>query len=212
MTRPKMIWVVTEGQTDEEFYKRIIQEIRKNNGNVRFSVDKIKHTCAKGIGRFEKKIPNVFKKEILRAYPEHDKVVFLCYDRDVFEFASKPPIDRKRLERTLKTAGASKVFHIKADKTIEDVFMKDPDGVKNYLGLNRNYRINTSLNGLDMIKKMFRDSNRTYFKGERTEGLIEALDLTRIMSKTCLEIRDLCHELGLICDGTKCKRIIEERR
>jgi hypothetical protein len=212
MTRPKMIWVVTEGQTDEEYYKQIIREIRKNNDNVPFSVDKIKHTCAKGIGRFEKKIPNVFKKDIIKAFPEHDKVVFLCYDQDVFQFASKPPVDRKRLESTLKECGASKVYHIRADKTIEDVFMKDPEGIKNHLRLSQNYRINTSLSGLDMIKKMFKDANRTYFKGEKTEGLIEALDLTRIMLETCPDLRNLCRELGVKCDGKRCRKIIEKRQ
>ena len=43
---------------------------------------------------------------------------------------------------------------------------------------------------------MFKDANRTYFKGERVSGFIDKLDMELIASKISLTIKELCEILG----------------
>jgi len=204
MAKGKVIWIVTEGETDQEFYKKIIAQIRQNFNGKPFAVDKLKFYCAKGIGNFSKKIPKTFENDIVSKYPEEEKIIFLCYDVDVFDYAAKPPIDRKKVVKDLKRLGAKKIYHIKADKTIEDFFLIDEQGITDFLRLGKKYKVKKGLKGLELLKRMFKDANKTYFKGEKTEGLIEALDLKLIMANICVQLSQLCKELGYPCDKAKC--------
>jgi hypothetical protein len=206
MQKGKVVWIVTEGETDLEFYKQIVAQLRSNFNNAPFGVDSLSFYCAKGIGNFARKISNTFKNKIAKDYPNHEKIVFLCYDVDVFDYSMKPPIDRKNVIKLLKTLGAKKVYQLKADKTIEDFFIMDIDGIKNFLGLGKKYNPKQNKNGLETIKKMFKDANRTYFKGEKIEGLVSSLDLNLVMSQICEQLSSLCQEIGYNCNKDKCKR------
>ncbi|MDD4156512.1 MAG: hypothetical protein PHY08_08075 [Candidatus Cloacimonetes bacterium] len=204
MSKGKHVWIVTEGETDEEFYKKVVGQLRQNFDGQQFKVDKLDYYCAKGIGNFAKKIPNTYKNKIVSKYPEQDKIVFLCYDTDVFDFSLKPPINKNKLAKDLKALGAKKIYHIKADKTIEDFFLVDSTGIINFLRLGKKYKVNKSHKGLDLLKKMYKDANKTYFKGEKTEGLIDALNLNLIMGSICKQLSNLCKELGYDCDKGLC--------
>lgn len=55
MNKKRILVIYTEGETDEEFYKKIIDEIKKINDNLNFNFNKIKFICSKSIGRMHKK-------------------------------------------------------------------------------------------------------------------------------------------------------------
>lgn len=209
MSKQRLLVIVTEGPTDEEFYRKVLSEIKQNNDGVKFSFDSIKFICAYGICNFARKIPSKFKREFANdEFLDYEKVVCLCYDLDVFNYAQKPPIDRAKLEDELLNAGANKVIHIRADRTIEDFFLKDIEGIKNYLGLSKKYKL-PKKSGLELLKQMFKDSKKTYFKGERVRGFVDALNISLILSKICGQISALCYELSYECPGNKCKRNVE---
>lgn len=204
MNKKRILVVYAEGETDEEFYKKIIDEIKKINDNLNFNFNKIKFICSKSIGRMHKKMLGKFKSDICCSkYNDYEKVVCFCYDYDVFEFNQNPPIDRAKMKKDFKNAGADKLIEIIADKTIEGFFLYDIDGIKNYLNLGKSYKVSFKNNGLETIKKMFEDANRVYFKGERVEGLVKSLNKKFILSNICSQIHILCKELGYKCNSRK---------
>lgn len=206
MIRKRILTIITEGETDEEFYKKIISEIKKINDNQKFDFTEIKHICSKSITKMHKKMLCKFKSEVcIPKYYDYEKVVCFCYDNDVFEFNQNPPINRKKMKSDFEILGA-KVIEIIAKNTIEDFFLYDIDGVKKYLKLPNNYKISKKSNGLETIRKMFKDADRTYFKGDKVEGLVESLNKKLILSKICPQINELCKELGYKCSCDKCKK------
>ncbi len=198
----KCVVIYVEGPTDEEFYNKLKENIKNKISDKRFKVDALKVVCIKGIGKYSSKLLCKFKCEIVDKYSDYDKIVFLCYDNDVFEYGVYPPIDRKKLEEDLYTAGATNVFHIAADRTIEDYFMIDEQGVLQYLKLKSNTKIKGS-NGLEKINNLFKSANRTYQKGSMVSGLVDSLNIDLICSKICSQLSTLCTLLGLEC-SLKC--------
>lgn len=206
MNRKRLLVIATEGETDAEFYKKVLSTIKLNNDRINFNFDKIDYICAQGISGFAKKIPNKFKNKFATVeFANYEKIVCLCYDLDVFSLEQKPPVDRDKLENDLKAIGVDQVIHIKADKTIEDFFLIDIEGIKRFLRLPRRYKL-PNKSGLELLKQMFKDASKTYFKGERVSGLVDALDICLILTKICKQLSVLCNELGYKCSGDKCKR------
>ena len=131
----KIIILYVEGETDEEFYSRLKDYLRDKSINNYI----IKVVCVKSNTKFSNKLLNKFKKEIVCKYPGEEKIVYLCYDGDVFEFGKRPPFDAKKIEKELIAAGAKKAFSIVAKRTIEDYIMIDEEGVKKFLKLSKKF-------------------------------------------------------------------------
>ena len=105
MSKKRILVIITEGETDEEFYKKIIDEIKKVNGNKIFDFSEIKHICSKSITKMHKKMLGKFKNEVCCSkYNDYEKVVCFCYDNDVFEFNQNPPINRPKMKKEFLAA------------------------------------------------------------------------------------------------------------
>lgn len=202
--KKKRIILYVEGPTEEEFYNRLKDNIRNKIPDKKFKVDGLDIFCVKGIANFSNKLLAKFKKEIIENYPNDEIIVFLCYDNDVFEYGVYPPVNRKKLEKDLYAAGADRVFHLVAKRTIEDWFMFDVQGILKYLRLNKKTKVNGQ-NGLDKINYLFKCANRVYQKGSNVEGLIKNLNINKICLHICPEISDLCIEVGIVCSKS-CKK------
>ncbi|MDR1697855.1 MAG: hypothetical protein LBR37_02950 [Erysipelotrichaceae bacterium] len=179
----RLLIFITEGETDQEFYQALIDAEKAKRKVTKFRFDKIRHECAYGIGRLQKKIPNKIKRLYLDD-PQYDgffKVAVLAYDKDVF-YASNPPLDREQLIDDLKGMGINLVITIEADKTIEDFFVIDFEGIKKFLRKPKHYK-RPQGTGLMILKKMFKESGRVYLKGKKVEGLISSLDIKHISEK-----------------------------
>lgn len=201
----KCVVIYTEGETDEEFYNMVLDTIKLKLPDKKFNADVIEKSCIKGIAKFQKKLVNKFAKEIVKKYgKDHDITVFLCYDTDVFEFGVQPPVDRNALEKDLRNAGAKEVVHIKANRTIEDFFMYDLDGIIDFLNIKKPKRITGSA-GLQKLEFLFSKANKIYQKGYKCQGFIASLDMQLIFSHICSEIKPLCIELGLPENCSNCK-------
>ena len=207
----KCIVIYTEGETDEEFYDSVLSTIRNKLPDKKFKVDILKKNCITGIAKFQKKLVNKFIKEISNIYyKDYEIIVFLCYDTDVFEFGVHPPVDRKKLENDLKNAGATKVIHIKAQKSIEDFFMYYLDGIVNFLKIKKPKNLRGTT-GLEKLEKLFSKANRIYQKGHRCSGFISSLDMNIIFPNICKEIKPLCVELGLNENCSSCKKDVSKK-
>lgn len=122
----------------------------------------------------------------------------LCLDHDVFERGKKPPIDKSAIRKALIEKGAKSVIYIEAVHSIEDWFLDDFDGVISFLSLPRNTRKPSGV-GQKILEELYRKKNDIYSKGIKSEGLIKALDVSKIMSMHCRELQPLCKAAGFDC-------------
>ena len=93
MAKKKCIIIFTEGETEIEFYDYLIEKVKEKNVIKKFNADKIIKKTLKGISKFDKKLINKFRFDILPKYIDYEIIIFLCYDTDVFEDCQKPVVD-----------------------------------------------------------------------------------------------------------------------
>lgn len=184
---PYFVVVFVEGATEVVFYQALIYYLSK----IRVSkISNYKIINAKGIGRFESKVPAKFKNEIVPKHQDCKIAVCCCYDTDVFKFKSKPPINWDRVIRKLKENGASDVKLVKAKKMIEDWFLKDLDGLCTFLKIKKPRKINGS-NGNQKMIALFKRSGKVYQKGTYCYKFIENLNLELIYNRVKTELIQL---------------------
>ena len=159
--KKKGIIFFVEGDTEVEFYKKMIQYLHGKKG--RFNIEKILTENIKGITNYKSKINRIFNKRTIVEYPNHEFTVFLCYDTDVFEYEQHPKIDWKEIEKDLKANGAVRVIH--------------------------NTTKVTGKSGQEKIKKLFKKANKAYIKGQKCEGFIECLDMKVILKSVPDELK-----------------------
>lgn len=183
--RKKGVIFFVEGDTEIEFYRKLVKHIHDKIG--KFNVDKILFENIKGITNYKNKIIRIFSKRTITEYPNYDFFVFLCYDTDVFEFEQHPKINWHEVEKILNKNGAKKVIQIKAKKSIEDWFLCDTESIIRFLKLPSNTKVN-GRNGQEKIKNLFKKANKLYIKGQKCEGLIECLNIEKILEKLSNEL------------------------
>ena len=175
----KCIILFVEGQTEVEFYNKIISYIKEQLPNKKFNA-KIDCINIEGVCGFKKEALKKFKKEIQIKYKNHKFIIFCCLDSDVFEGSQQPPINLNKIQKDLKTNGADEVFIIQAVHTIEDWFLLDSESILLFLKLKPTTNINGK-NGLEKIKNIYKKANKTYLKGGNTKGFIEKLNINKII-------------------------------
>lgn len=184
-----------EGYTEIEFIKALVQCLQQKSTESRRNL-KIEYKNAKGIGNYQQKVLRVFKNKIFRENPNITFDVVFCYDTDVFEYSRKPPVDWRTLETELMKEGAHKVVHIRAKYSIEDWFLKDYNGVLEFLRLPKK----TSLpdgRGLKKLQSLFKKVNRVYLKGSKVDGFIQKLDMDKIVASLEQELAPLIELLNI---------------
>lgn len=196
----KCVVIFVEGETEVYFYKKLIQHLRAKLAEKQLNM-KVKFCNLKGIGNYKKRAVRIFNNGIKNKEPELDYVVALCYDTDVFEFSAKPKVVWSDVAKELRSNGVNKVVYVKAKKSIEDWFLCDKAGIFRYLKLSADTPIQTG-KGADTLKKIFKDGGKVYIKGSSTPAtkFIDVLDFNIIEQSICIELRDLCRELGMKCD------------
>lgn len=185
----KYVIIFVEGETEEELYKNhIIPEIRNKLPNKKLECE-VRVFNVRGVGGFKKDSLMKFKR-IMQMNPNKEFIVVLCYDIDIFEFASVPPIDWNNVQSKMENFGASKVIQVKARKSIEDWLLYDLEGICNWLRIKVPNKL-TGNNGYDKIQKIFKKGNKIYIKGKKVSGLLERLDLSKILEKANSELEPL---------------------
>ena len=200
-----LVVIFIEGDTEVEFYQKMVTHIRGKMGGRLFVKTAVRNL--KGINNFQNKAQRTFEKKIKVEYPPADYFykVLLCYDTDVFRFAKKPPVDWDQVERMLYVSGATEVYHIKANASIEDWFLYDLEGIRKFLQAPKNDKIE-GYKGQAGLERLFVKYNKTYIKGSKCSGLVDKLNMNIIFPKVCGEIREFCMALGMRCDDDKlCK-------
>lgn len=192
----KCLIIFVEGATEIEFYKKVVANARIKNGNKKFDTN-IEYRNVNGIGGFKDIVLRKFIKEIK---PKYDKTckftIVLCSDTDVFELEKKPPIIWKDVISNLEDNGADKVVMIRAKKSIEDWFLLDYENILSFLRLRKDTKISGS-NGYEKLKKLYKKANKIYYKGMKSNNMIDKLDLDKILINVYDELAPLYKELGV---------------
>lgn len=200
MSPDTVIVLFVEGDTENEFYKALIQFLRSINDD-KFNCF-IEYQVLKGIGNFCSKAERILKKDLMRRpkYRNLSFKVLLCYDTDVFERnENRMRINWHAVEKTMHEIGVSNVFHIKATSSIEDWFLADPNGIKSFLNITKSADI-SKYKGLKGLKRLFSEHGKRYAKGVKCEGLVSSLDINRILRSYCHQIHTLCKILNIPCN------------
>lgn len=140
----------------------------------------IEYKSIKGIGGFKNEALRKFVRDIKQKYTK-DCIftIALCRDTDVFEFSSKPPVRWNEVEKELLQNGATKVIHVEAKHCIEDWFLYDADGIISSLRLNKKTKV-SGKSGYDKLQRLYKQANKVYYKGIKSNGMIERLDIDKI--------------------------------
>jgi hypothetical protein len=212
--KKNLLIFVTEEPTSEDFYRRLLREIRRRNENRPSRFSKIDFMSASGISRFDNKLVSKFQQQYCSGrYATYEKTVCLCYDKEAFDhFSIHPRIDWNFIKTRMRALGVSTIIEIKADKMIEDYFLYDLEGIKRFLLLDENYSIPPGVHSLEALETLYRKANHIYVKGEKAEGLVLALDYRKIMSFICSDISPLCDALGYHCKRDKCRALTTDSK
>ena len=200
----KGIVIFIEGDTEAEFYRKLLDELHSIAPDQRFQVDKLIIRNLKGIGNYKSRVKRVFEKEIMAKNSSMSFTVVLCYDTDVFDYSANPPVVWSEVEQELKKLGAVKIIHIKAKRTIEDWFLFDKVGILQYLGLPVDTHV-PQTGGGNTLKSLFKKAGRVYVKGSSSKGFIDSLDIKFIMGSVCYELKSMCKALGIKCKNDNCR-------
>lgn len=191
----KCLVLFVEGETEVEFYKHIVANARKLHPRGMFDTN-IEFKCVKGIGGFKNDVTRKFAKDIKTKYKSDCAfTVVLCRDTDVFEFSPKPPVRWNDVERALLESGAAKVIHVEARHCIEDWFLYDTDGIISFLRLNKNTKV-SGKSGYEKIQRLYKQANKVYYKGIKSNGMIERLDIEKIAAA----VKDQLYPLYMALD------------
>lgn len=168
----KIIIIFVEGDTDEEFYKRLISIIKNkcNNDFRQFNISKINIINLEGIGNAQSKAIRLFDRLKRDTKIKADYYVFFSYDTDVFKYDRKPAVNWNSVKKAFKRK-CKKVYLIAAEEAIEDWFLFDIEGICDFLKLDKKYR-NRSYKGIKDLEKLFDAGNKIYTKGHITKNLL----------------------------------------
>lgn len=202
----KVVVIFIEGETEVEFYKEIVKIIRKHNNDHLNCIVETKNVS--GIGNYKTKVTRIFEKDIKKKYANrnHSFHVVLCHDHDVFKLAKKPPIDWASVRKDLIAKGANRVSLVAAKDCIEDWFLYDEAGLLAFLGLKADTPIPRKGSGTETLEALFKKKNRLYVKGTKSADLVATLNVGKILSHICEEIKPLCKALGLSCKDNLCSQ------
>lgn len=196
----KCLVLFVEGDTEVEFYKQVIANARKLHPAGKFDTY-IEYRSVGGVGGFKNIALRKFIKQVKTKYDNDcEFTVVLCSDTDVFEFASKPPIKWNEVKKELEANGAKKVIHVQAEKSIEDWFLYDLEGILKFLRLAKNTKV-SGKNGYDKLQRLYKQANKIYYKGIKSNGMIAHLDIDKIADEVKDQLNPLYKVLGV--DKTK---------
>lgn len=196
----KCLVLFVEGDTEVEFYKQVIANARKLHPAGKFDTY-IEYRSVGGVGGFKNIALRKFIKQVKTKYDNDcEFTVVLCSDTDVFEFASKPPIKWNEVKKELEANGAKKVIHVRAKRSIEDWFLHDLEGILKFLRLAKNTKV-SGKNGYDKLQRLYKQANKIYIKGNKSNGMIAHLDIDKIADEVKDQLNPLYKVLGV--DKTK---------
>lgn len=207
---------IVEGVTEKVFYLEYVSQLCAAQGFVLEKDNTSSEDCYLIVSPRDTKVAMMvsvnsvsqmtnsatwFHRACIEGYPAINWTVFLCYDTDEYnqDITKFHEGDWARLRRSIESS-ANKVVDMAAEADIEDIILCDLVSVLAFLGLPADTVVPLGNKGKTKLKKLYRmvASNSAYHSGERSRGLIAALNMQtiRAIAPIPLEEIDKALEIG----------------
>ena len=198
LMNPSHVLIFVEGDTDEVFFKALIDYYASVSSNKLLPYD----VCnLKGVTRYSSKLLAKLKNEYLpTAKAGSYKINTVCcsYDTDVFEFKQPQIVKWDAIGKSVKRMGIDEFIRVGVKSSIEDWILDDMYGVCNFLRLKQVPPSLKGMNGYQKLQDLYNKARKTYKKGYETKELINALDMSIIRNKRIDVLVPLEEALGVV--------------
>lgn len=198
LMNPSHVLIFVEGDTDEVFFKALIDYYASVSSNKLLPYE----VCnLKGVTRFSSKLLAKLKNEYLptaKLGSYKIKTVCCSYDTDVFEVKQPKIVKWDDIGKSVKRMGIDEFIRVGVKSSIEDWILNDIHGICNFLRLKQ---VPSSLKGISGYQKLldlYNKARKTYKKGYETKELINALDMSAIRNKRQDVLAPLEEALGVV--------------
>ena len=198
LMNPSHVLIFVEGDTDEVFFKALIDYYASVSSNKLLPYD----VCnLKGVTRYSSKLLAKLKNEYLpTAKTGSYKIKTVCcsYDTDVFEVKQPQIVKWNAIGKSVKRMGIDEFIRVGVKSSIEDWILDDMHGICNFLRLKQVPSSLKGINGYQKLLDLYNKARKTYKKGYETKELINALDMSAIRNKRQDVLAPLEEALGVV--------------
>lgn len=198
LMNPSHVLIFVEGDTDEVFFKALIDYYASVSSNKLLPYD----VCnLKGVTRYSSKLLAKLKNEYLpTAKTGSYKIKTVCcsYDTDVFEVKQPQIVKWDAIGKSVKRMGIDEFIRVGVKSSIEDWILDDMHGICNFLRLKQVPSSLKGINGYQKLLDLYNKARKTYKKGYETKELINALDMSAIRNKRQDVLASLEEALGVV--------------
>lgn len=198
LMNPSHVLIFVEGDTDEVFFKALIDYYASVSSNklLPYGVCNLR-----GVTRYSSKLLAKLKNEYLptaQAGSYKIKTVCCSYDTDVFEVKQPKIVKWDAIGKSVKRMGIDEFIRVGVKSSIEDWILDDVHGVCNFLRLKQVPSSLKGMNGYQKLQDLYNKARKTYKKGYETKELINSLDKSAIRNKRIDVLASLEEALGVV--------------
>ena len=198
LMNPSHVLIFVEGDTDEVFFKALIDYYASVSSNKLLPYD----VCnLKGVTRYSSKLLAKLKNEYLptaKAGSYKIKTVCCSYDTDVFEVKQPQIVKWNAIGKSVKRMGIDEIIRVGVKSSIEDWILDDMQGICNFLRLKQVPSSLKGINGYQKLLDLYNKACKIYKKGYETKELINAIDMSAIRNKRQDVLAPLEEALGVV--------------
>ena len=198
LMNPSHVLIFVEGDTDEVFFKALIDYYASVSSNKLLPYE----VCnLKGVTRYSSKLLAKLKNEYLptaKLGSYKIKTVCCSYDTDVFEVKQPQIVKWDDIDKSVKRMGIDEFIRVGVKSSIEDWILNDIHGICNFLRLKQVPSSSKGINGYQKLLDLYNKARKTYKKGYETKELINALDMSAIRNKRQDVLAPLEEALGVV--------------
>ena len=198
LMNPSHVLIFVEGDTDEVFFKALIDYYASVSSNKLLPYE----VCnLKGVTRYSSKLLAKLKNEYLptaKLGSYKIKTVCCSYDTDVFEVKQPQIVKWDDIGKSVKSMGIDEFIRVGVKSSIEDWILNDIHGICNFLRLKQVPSSLKGINGYQKLLDLYNKARKTYKKGYETKELINALDMSAIRNKRQDVLAPLEEALGVV--------------
>ena len=198
LMNPSHVLIFVEGDTDEVFFKALIDYYASVSSNKLLPYE----VCTlKGVTRYSSKLLAKLKNEYLptaKLGSYKIKTVCCSYDTDVFEVKQPQIVKWDDIGKSVKRMGIDEFIRVGVKSSIEDWILNDIHGICNFLRLKQVPSSSKGINGYQKLLDLYNKARKTYKKGYETKELINALDMSAIRNKRQDVLAPLEEALGVV--------------
>ena len=198
LLNPSHVLIFVEGDTDEVFFKALIDYYASVSSNKLLPYE----VCnLKGVTRYSSKLLAKLKNEYLptaKLGSYKIKTVCCSYDTDVFEVKQPQIVKWDDIGKSVKRMGIDEFIRVGVKSSIEDWILNDIHGICNFLRLKQVPSSLKGINGYQKLLDLYNKARKTYKKGYETKELINALDMSAIRNKRQDVLAPLEEALGVV--------------